>query len=105
MNLRAIVSHDESSSEKYQEEYQKLKEKLIELGLEKAGKYIQFNKGFKEGTRKRQSGYAHYTFSGELIEELKDIWVQERVFRPSMEDSKRDALYNGWQEAVDRCLS
>ena len=39
------------------------------------------------------------------IEELKDIWTEERVFSPSMDDSKRDTLYVGWKDAVARCLS
>ncbi|RKX82914.1 MAG: glycerol kinase, partial [Spirochaetes bacterium] len=39
------------------------------------------------------------------INELKDIWAEERVFNPSMEKSKRDTLYSGWQDAVGRCLS
>lgn len=39
------------------------------------------------------------------MEELKDIWEKERVFSPSMEGSKRDTLYAGWQKAVGRCLS
>ena len=37
--------------------------------------------------------------------ELQDIWKQERVFIPHMEGSKRDTLYAGWNNAVDRCLS
>ena len=37
--------------------------------------------------------------------ELKDIWAEEKVFKPSMDDSKRYSLYAGWQEAVGRCLT
>ncbi|MCK5675024.1 MAG: glycerol kinase GlpK [Spirochaetales bacterium] len=39
------------------------------------------------------------------MEELKDIWVKERVFKPTMEDSKRKELYAGWKDAVGRCLT
>ena len=39
------------------------------------------------------------------IEELKDIWKQERVFSSSMDSNKRDSLYTGWKDAVRRSLS
>ncbi len=39
------------------------------------------------------------------MEEIEDIWVKERVFKPAMEKSKREDLYTSWQDAVRRCLS
>jgi len=39
------------------------------------------------------------------VKELKDIRAKEKVFKPSMNKSKRDSLYAAWQDAVGRCLS
>ena len=39
------------------------------------------------------------------MEELKDIWVKERVFVPNIGDSKRKNLYASWKNAVGRCLT
>ncbi|MEA1910334.1 MAG: glycerol kinase GlpK, partial [Spirochaetota bacterium] len=39
------------------------------------------------------------------IEELKDINDIERVFNPSMEETERDSLYSGWNNALGRCLT
>lgn len=39
------------------------------------------------------------------IEELKEINGKDRIFSPSMEESERDSLYSGWNNAVERCLT
>ncbi len=33
---------------------------------------------------------------------IADLWASDRVFEPQMPDDKRDALYQGWQDAVAR---
>ena len=33
---------------------------------------------------------------------IAELWVSERVFEPQMPDEKRNALYQGWQDAVSR---
>lgn len=39
------------------------------------------------------------------MEELKAIGTGEMIFKPSMEESKRDELYTVWLDAVKRCLT
>ena len=41
----------------------------------------------------------------ESMEELESIRQVERVFRPSMTQERRDALYNGWKRAVQRAMN
>ncbi len=38
------------------------------------------------------------------MEELKQIWKEDRVFTPKMSREKAGNLYAGWQNAVERCL-
>ncbi len=38
------------------------------------------------------------------LDEIREIWQEDRVFRPEMGADKRDILYNGWKDAVARCL-
>jgi glycerol kinase len=33
---------------------------------------------------------------------IAELWVSDRVFKPQMPDEKRNALYQGWQDAVSR---
>lgn len=35
-------------------------------------------------------------------DELKKLWVLDRAFEPDMDPAKRQALIDGWQEAVKR---
>jgi len=37
------------------------------------------------------------------MDELEQHWRAERVFEPSMPDSQREELYEGWKRAVARC--
>ena len=41
----------------------------------------------------------------ESMEELESVRQVERVFRPSMTQEKRDALYSGWKRAVQRAMN
>ena len=36
------------------------------------------------------------------LSEVGELWQTERVFAPKISRTKRDALYNGWQDAVGR---
>jgi glycerol kinase len=38
-------------------------------------------------------------------EELEAMWVRERIFEPSMPDSRREDLFGGWKAAVSRARS
>lgn len=40
----------------------------------------------------------------ESIEELKAIKLQKTIFTPKMTETQRNTLYQGWQNAVKRCL-
>lgn len=41
----------------------------------------------------------------ESLEEISELWFCERAFDVSMEDEKRDTLYRGWLDAVERVKS
>ena len=38
-------------------------------------------------------------------EELKDLWGVEKRFTPTMDAKRREELYKGWEDAVERVLS
>jgi glycerol kinase len=38
-------------------------------------------------------------------EEIASLWKSDAVFEPAMDAGRRDALYSGWQSAVDRVRS
>ena len=38
------------------------------------------------------------------INELKELWHEERTFRPDMPDADRVRLYDGWQNAVSKVM-
>ncbi len=37
--------------------------------------------------------------------ELKSSWRRERLFEPTMDEGRRDELYEGWQKAVKQVLT
>jgi len=39
------------------------------------------------------------------IDELKNIWHEDRVFTSSMKSEEREILYKGWQKAILRCCN
>jgi glycerol kinase len=39
------------------------------------------------------------------LEEIASAWRLDRVWEPTMEESRRTALYEGWKQAVARVLS
>lgn len=38
------------------------------------------------------------------LEEIKDIWQEDRVFEPSMDQDRREELIRDWHHAVDNCI-
>jgi glycerol kinase len=38
----------------------------------------------------------------ESTDAIAELWASDRVFEPQMPDDQRDALYQGWQDAVAR---
>ena len=39
------------------------------------------------------------------MDELKSIWIEDRVFVSNMVDEERKTLYKGWQKAILRCCN
>jgi glycerol kinase len=39
------------------------------------------------------------------LDEIASLWQRERRFEPSMNQAKREKLYNGWKKAVSRIRS
>jgi glycerol kinase len=39
------------------------------------------------------------------LDEIASLWQCERRFEPSMNQAKREKLYNGWKKAVNRIRS
>jgi len=37
--------------------------------------------------------------------ELSPLWERDALFRPQMDEEKRESLYSGWKKAVRRVLS
>lgn len=40
----------------------------------------------------------------ESLDEIKRNWKVERIFKPTMDEAKRERLYSGWKAAVKRAL-
>lgn len=38
------------------------------------------------------------------MDEISKIWKEDRIFVPSMNEETREILYDGWKEAVKKCL-
>ncbi|MDC7241629.1 MAG: glycerol kinase GlpK [Spirochaetales bacterium] len=38
------------------------------------------------------------------MDEISKIWKEDRIFVPSMNEETRETLYDGWKEAVKKCL-
>ena len=39
------------------------------------------------------------------IESLRENWQVDKVWQPQMDEERRQALYQGWQKAVERTLN
>jgi glycerol kinase len=39
------------------------------------------------------------------MDEIGKIWMEDRVFKPSMSEEERISMYDGWKNAVRKCLS
>ncbi|MBF9018420.1 MULTISPECIES: glycerol kinase GlpK [unclassified Oceanispirochaeta] len=38
------------------------------------------------------------------MDEISNIWQEDRIFTPSMDSDERESLYEGWKIAVKKCL-
>lgn len=46
------------------------------------------------------AGIAAGVYSG--MDEVSQLWAQQRQFEPNMKDNERESLYNGWVDSVSR---